>query len=155
MFGYLLDRHDSAQAMDILGQSFGHSEIGMEQLQIFDNNLSASRAEDLSKMAMQIDLGRSQIQIPDTSLSPAVNTDGFLTTQMTDGMISLVRNNLDPRFVSLWINKLVYNSNSTKGEIGCYTDTGHCRPPGILFCWATNFYPKEIPNVHFLLLSLS
>src|SRR4030042_2669572 len=105
-------------------------------------------------MAMQIDLSRSQIQIPDTSLSPAVNTDGFLTTQMTDGVISLVGNNLDPRFVSLWINKLVCNSNSTKGEIGCYTHTGHCRPPGILFCWATNFYPIEIPDVHFLLLSL-
>jgi hypothetical protein len=127
----------------------------MEKLQIFDNNLSTSQAEDFSKMTMQIDLGRSQIQIPYAAVSPTVNTVSFLTTQVTDGLKSFVRDNPQPRFVTLRINKLVCNSDSTKREIGCYADTGHRRPPGILFCSPTNLYPQEIPDVHFLFLSLT
>jgi len=124
----------------------------MEQLQILDADSLAMKTKDLAVPAIQPYPSRGPIQIPHGSLSPAVNLPALLPAQMADRIESLVWNHFDPGLSGSEKNRLSDNSDSRKGEIFCYTQCGHRWPPldNIL---SQVYYPSEIPDVHFCLIS--
>ena len=149
-----LDGHDLAKFVDILGQPLGDAAVGMEQLQILDEDSLALKAKDLAIPAIQPYAGQSQIQIPNGSLRPAVNVSRPLPTDMTDRVEPLIRQDFDPSLRAFGMNGLVDNSDSRKREIFCYTQCGHRRPPWDDFLACTQvYYPEEIPDVHSCLFS--
>jgi hypothetical protein len=106
----------------------------MKQLQILDMDALAFSAEHLAVPARHPEPGSGDVQIPDLALGPAVNTGGLVTTPMTDGLEPLIGLHADMRVYRHWIDSLFYNFDSTKGEIWCYAESGHRRPPLDIDC---------------------
>ena len=73
--------------------------------------------------------GGCQVQIPNLAPGPAVNTGSPSAASMAYGLEPLVGLQMDVSCCGLGCNRLTYNFDSTKGEIWCYTDSGHRRPP--------------------------
>jgi hypothetical protein len=150
MVGNFLDRQHFAEFVDIEGQTSGHPLARSNKVQIFDNDLPATSTDNLAVMAMEPDLDRPKIQIPDHA---AVVNMGFWTgptTTMTKGKESLVGNDIDSSGLGLPADCLMDNLDSTERKILCYTQSGHRRPPWVIFFVEKSFYPLELPDVHFL-----
>jgi hypothetical protein len=147
--GDIDDGHDLTQLMDLGGQPPGYSQIGVKDLQLLDADSLAMGTEQFTVLATQPDLSAGQVQVSYRTLSPAMNSWCFVPTQMTDGLEPVVGSYIDNSFYPSGVHRLVDNFDSTKGEIRCYRDTGHRRPPsGIWFFLADQPISSEIPDVH-------
>lgn len=73
--------------------------------------------------------GSGQVQIPKFAPGPAVDTGSPLPASMAYGLKTLVGLHMDLSCRSLGCNRLIYNFDSTKREIRCYSGYGHRRPP--------------------------
>jgi len=152
VLGHLFDRHDLAEFVDIVGHAESHPQVGMKKFQAFDDNALTVQAKDLAILAMEPDSCRGHIQIPNLSLDPAVNIPRSLATEVTTGQKAPVGNHLDSSLSTSEIHGLIDNSDSTKGEVGCYTDCGHRWPPWDNFLAHTQvYYLLEMPDVHYAL----
>ena len=154
MVGHFLDRHDLAEFVNIASQSFGHSKVGIEEIEVLDGNTLTFGAKDLAVMALDPDPGRGEVEVPKRSLFLAVDSHPFASTDMADGVESFVGHYFDPSSFDIFRYPLLHNSDSWKGEIVCYTEIGHRWPPLDNFLARIQvYYPLEIPDVHFSFVS--
>jgi hypothetical protein len=150
MFGNLFDCHHSAQLIDIESQPLGDPEIGIEQIQVFDEDLLTVGTNDLAVVTADRNPGRAEVEIPDPSLVLTVDASSPAATAMTNRMKSLVWNSLDQCLLCFRANPLFDNTNSWKRKIWCDTLCGHSGPPldkGVSNQY--NSYPLEVPDVLF------
>jgi hypothetical protein len=87
------------------------------------------RTKQLAVTTCNPDFGGGQVQIPHCALAPAVHTGSFLAAKMTDGLKAFVGFYLNASLAGIGQNALIDNFDSTKGEIRCYSGSGHRRPP--------------------------
>lgn len=106
----------------------------MEQLQIFDMHALTARAEHLPIPAGHPESGRGDAQVPDFALGPAVHPGSPLTATMTQRPITPIGFDADVGLADIGCNFLMDNFDSTEGEIRCYTESGHRRPPLDMDC---------------------
>jgi len=149
MLGNILDRHPLGELVDIASQSFRDPEGGIEEIEVFDRRSLALRAEDLPILTVEPYLSRSKIQISNRSLLVAVDSRRGTATKMAEGSESFVGNDFDPGSFCPFRDPLMDNSDSTKGEVLCYTQTGHRWPPLDNFVGDGHYYPLEIPDVQY------
>jgi hypothetical protein len=150
MFGNLFDCYHPAQLIDIEGQSPGDPEIGIEQIQVFDEDLLTLGTNDLAIVTTDRNPGGAEVEIPDLSLVLTVNASPPVATAMTNRMKSLVWDNLDQCLLCFRANPLFDNTNSWKRQIWCNTQCGHSGPPlDKGFSNQNNSYPLEVPDVLF------
>jgi hypothetical protein len=110
----------------------------------------ALRTKDLPILTMEPYPGRSEIQISNRSLLLAVNPRRRTATKMAARAESFVGNYFDPGSLDLPRDPLLDNSDSTKGEVLCYTQIGHRWPPlDNFFDGLQDYYPLELPDVHY------
>ena len=117
--------------MNIKGEPVGDPQIRIKQLQIFDANLMTPDTKQLAIMTGDPNFCCDQIQISNRTLRPTVDAGSLLTTTLTNGLKALVGLSLNARLAGIGQKLLIDNFDSTKGEIRCYTDCGHCRPPWV------------------------
>jgi hypothetical protein len=115
--GDISDGHHLAQLMDLSGQSPGHPQIGVKDLQFLDADSLAMGTEQFTVLAAQPDRRAGQVEVPHRALSPAVNVGSLLPAQMTHRLKALVRDDIDYGFCCGGIHRLLGNFDSTKGEI--------------------------------------
>jgi hypothetical protein len=101
----------------------------MKQLQILDTDLMAFGAKQFAIPTGKPHFGSCHVQIANRALSPAVDSSGFFAATLTNGLKAFVGLSLDARLGSIGQNLLIDNFDSTKGEIRCYSQCGHRRPP--------------------------
>ena len=125
----------------------------MKQFQIFDDDSLAMETEDLAILALEPDLSRGQIEISYGPLGPAVDVTALLAAEVTDWVKPLVGNDIHPGLGRMRKNGLADETDARKGEIGCYTEIGHRRPPeGFFLVGKQDYNPLGIPDVHFCLI---
>jgi hypothetical protein len=149
MFGHLLDSHEPAQFVNIPSQSVGDPQIGIEQIQVLDQDTLTLGAEDLSILTLDPDSGRAEVQIPDCSLLFAVNSDCLAATDMAQRMKPLVWNDFNPSTIGFLGYPLLDDTNFGKRKIWSDAQRGHSGPP--LDIDVSNqyiSYPLEVPDVH-------
>jgi hypothetical protein len=117
MPGHLGDRHHFAELMDISCQSPGNPQIRVKKLQFLDTDAPAMGAKQFAICTAQPDLSTGKVQIPNRTVSPAVNCWYFLSTLMTDRLKTLVGSQIDMSSVGGLIDCLFDNFYSTKGKI--------------------------------------
>jgi len=140
--------------VDVSGKALGYPQVGVKQIQVLDNDSLAMGTEDLAILALEPDLGRGQIEISYGSLGPTVDVGALLAAEMADGVKTFVGNGVDPGLGRMRKSELADETDTRKGEKGCYTEIGHRRPPGRFFLVGKQDYiPLEIPDVHFFLIS--
>jgi hypothetical protein len=154
MGGRFFDGHDFAEFVDISGEALGHPQVGVKQIQVLDNDSLAMGTEDLAILALEPDLGRGQIEISYGPLGPAVDLGTLLVAEVADRVKPFVGNHIHPGLGRMRKSELANETDAGKGEIGCYTEIGHRRPPERFFLVGKQDYnPLEIPDVHFCLIS--
>jgi len=109
--------HHFAQLMDRSGQAPGHPQIRVKQLQFLDTDSLTMGTEQLAVLTAQPNLSVGQVQIPNRALGPAVDAGSLLPAQMTHGLKTFVRDDINYRFGCGGIHGLFGNFDSTKGEI--------------------------------------
>jgi len=119
--------------VNIERQPVGHPQIRMKQVQIFDADLTAVGTKQLAVLTGKPDLGACQIQIANRALGPTVDSGGFLAAALTNRVKAFVGLSLNTRLAGIGQNLLIDNFDSTKGEIRCYSSSGHRRPPLDIF----------------------
>jgi len=129
MAGDLLDGHDLAEPEDIARQPLGHPQIGIEEIELFDGSLMAVRAGNFSVQAADPDPCRTEIQVADPASLLTVNSICPPSTDMANGTEPFVGHRLQVSFPGIAGNLLAENTDSREGEIVCYTQRGHRRPP--------------------------
>jgi hypothetical protein len=140
--------------VNVSGEALGDPQVGMKQIQVFDDNSLAMETEDLAILALEPDLSRGQIEISYGSLGPAVDAGTLLAAEMANRVKPFVGNHIHPGLGRMRKNGLANETDARKGEIGCYTEIGHRRPPERFFLVRKQDYnPLEIPDVHFCLIS--
>ena len=120
MIGHFGNGHHLAQLINVIGQPPGNSNIRVKEFQVLDANASAHRAIKLAVVAIEPDLSCGQVQIANSALGPTVSDIGFMATSMAYRFKTLVRQDLYRSHCRIWINALIDNFYSTKGEIRCY-----------------------------------
>jgi hypothetical protein len=154
MGGNVFDGHDFAEFVDVSGEALGYPQVRVKKFQVFDDDSLAVETKDLAILALEPDLGRGQVEISYGSLGPAVDVGALLAAEMADGVKTFVGNDIHPGLGRIRKSELADETDAGKGEIGCYTEIGHRRPPGEFFLAAKQDYnPFEIPDVHFCLIS--
>jgi hypothetical protein len=101
----------------------------MEQLQILDMDAMAVSTEQFSISAYDPGLCRSEAQVSDLALSPAVDSGCQLAAFLADWSKAFVGFRQNVSYGCFGRNGLLDNFDSAKGEIWCYTESGHRRPP--------------------------
>jgi hypothetical protein len=101
----------------------------MKKFHILDVNTMAMGTKYFAISASKPNMGSGYVQIAYLSQCPTVNAGSFAAATMADRLKAPVGLQLDMRFAGLGGNLLVDNFDSTKGEIRCYTEFGHRRPP--------------------------
>jgi hypothetical protein len=129
MPGHLGDGHKPAQLINVKRQALGDTQIRIKQLQIFDTDMLTMWAKQLAVLTADPHFGRSQVQISHAALTPAVHRRSLLTAKIANGLKAFVGFYRNARFAGIGENILTDNFDSTKGEIRCYSDSGHRRPP--------------------------
>lgn len=156
MVGHFLEGHDLAEFVNIASHPFGHSEIGIEEIEVLDGKALTFGAKDLAVMALDPDPGRGEVEVPKRSLFLAVDSYPFASTEMADGVEAFVGHDFDPGPLGIFRNPLLHNSDFWKGEIVCYTEIGHRWPPlGNFLDTIQVYYPLEIPDVQFFFAALT
>jgi hypothetical protein len=154
MGGRFFDGHDFAEFVDVSGEALGYPQVGVKQFQVFDDNSLAVETEDLSILALEPDLSGSKIEISYGPLGPAVDVGAWLAAEVADRVKTFVGHDVHPGLGRMRKGELANETDAAKGEIGCYTEIGHRRPPGDFFLVGKQDYiPFEIPDVHFCLIS--
>ena len=129
MAGDLLDGHDLREPKDIARQPLGHPQIGIEKIQLLDGSLLAVGTDDLPIQAADPDAGRPEIQVADPASLLTVNSICPPSADMANGTEPFVGHSLQVSFPGISGNLLAENTDSGEGEIVCYTQRGHRRPP--------------------------
>lgn len=129
MAGDLLDGHDLREPEDIARQPLGHPQVGTEETELFDGSLAAVRTEDFLVKALDPDPCRPEIQVAHPPLLLTVNSICPLSAYMANGTEPFVGHRLQVSFPGIAGNLLAENSDSREGEIVCYAQRGHHRPP--------------------------
>jgi len=124
------DRHPPAQRVDVCGQPPRDAQIGVKQIQPLDHDPSAAGAVELAVAAIEPHPGAGHVQVPDRTARPAVNRGGFRAAVMAHGGKAPVGCHPDMHAVGLRGHRLALDFDSTKGEVRCYSGSGHRRPPG-------------------------
>ena len=101
----------------------------MKQLQVLDMHALTTRAKHFAISTGHPESGRGDAQIPDFALRPAVHPGCLLTTTVTQRPVAPIGLDVDIGLADIGVYFLVDNFDSTKGEIRCYTKSGHRRPP--------------------------
>jgi hypothetical protein len=101
----------------------------VKKVQILDMDALAVSTKDFSVFAGDPQPGSGQVQIPNLAPGPAVNTGSPFAASMAYGLKPIVGLHMDVSCCGFGCDRLIYNFYSTKGEIWCYTDSGHRRPP--------------------------
>jgi len=127
--GHIGYGHQLAQLIDIAGQSSRDPKIRVKELQILDMDTVTVSTKHFAIFASHPQPGSGEVQIPKLASGPAVNTRSPLAASVANGLKTLVGLHPDLSSSSFGGNRLFDNFDSTEGEIWCYTDNGHCRPP--------------------------
>jgi hypothetical protein len=85
MISYLLYGELLAEIMDMLGQPFGDTLVGLKELQIFSPNTAAGTTPEPAKARQDSYPRFTEVQITDRSASPAVDPSAPTTTYMAHG----------------------------------------------------------------------
>jgi len=101
----------------------------MKQFQILDMNALTVSAKHFAISAGDPGQCRSKTQVSDLALGPTVDSGGPLAATLADGLKAFVGFHMDMSPGCLGGDRLIDNFDSTKGEIRCYTEYGHRRPP--------------------------
>jgi len=96
MVGRFLDGHGFAEFVDVSGEALGDPQIGVKQVQVFDDDSLAMETEDLAILALEPDLGRGQVEISYGPLGPAVDVGTWLAAEVTDRVKPFVGNDVYP-----------------------------------------------------------
>jgi hypothetical protein len=129
MSSYFDDGHKPTQVVNIKRQALGYPQIRMKQLQILDTDLMTFDTKQFAIPTGKPHFGSCQVQIANRALCPTVDSSGFLAATLTNGLKAFVGLRLNARLGSIGQNLLIDNFDSTKGEIRCYSQCGHRRPP--------------------------
>jgi len=147
--GHVRDRHGLAQLMDAPGQAPRDPLVGVEQLQVLDHHPAALPAEDLAVAAAKQDPSRGEVQIADGSHGPMPGAPGRRLAVVTDRTEPLIRHHVDHGNVRFGPDTLACDSDSTKGEIGGYTESRHRHSPCTVSSCKTYEYMKGVPMSFF------
>lgn len=151
MAGDFLDGHDFAEFENITRQPLGHPQVRIEQIELFDGNLLTVGTDDLPVLTVYPEACRTKVQVSDPPPLLAVDSSGPAPADMADRTESPVGDCLQISPLTVGGYPLSDNPDSWKGEIVCYTQRGHHRPPLDVDLEMTYlYYPLEIPDVHFL-----
>jgi hypothetical protein len=125
----------------------------MKKLQIFDMDAMAMRTENLSIKTRNPNPGSSHVQVPDLASCPTVNTTGDTAAFVANRLKTFVGLHLEKCYVCVGYMALIDNFDSTKGEIRCYTQSGHRRPPFGKVCLGQQTYTHGDTGCPFYLFS--
>ena len=154
MGGRIFDGHDLAEFVDVSGKALGYPQVGVKQIQVLDDDSLTMETEDLAILALEPDWSRGQIEISYGPLGPTVDVGAWLAAEVADRVKTFVGNDVHPGLGRMRKSELAHETDAGKGEIGCYTEIGHRRPPERFFLVGKQDYnPLEIPDVHFYLIS--
>jgi hypothetical protein len=121
MAGDLLNGQDSAKLEYIPGQSPGHPQVRVEELQLLDRNLLTVGTDNLPVMAVNPDPSWPEVQVSDPATLLAVNHGDRTSAEVTDRTKPSVGHSLQVSPPAIAGYLLPENTDSTKRKIMCYT----------------------------------